>query len=142
MRGQTGPHFFQAEALAEFNKLLGRCTGPLENGSTDTGEGSPRGLLEVYFAVREYLRVSEGYDDHYITQLAAFGGDVRASQLCLDPSAFWTKLFLRPAAVLFQRHAFPRRLLQGYPWLRRDKCAALPSPFDPARLGLYCAADV
>lgn len=141
---EPGRTFFQAEALAEFNKLLGRCTGPLEEWLDEHREGEAHeALLEVYFALREYLRVSEGYDDHYITQLAAFGGDVRASQLCLDPSAFLDKSFsCGRAAVLFSATLSPAAYYKDILGCAAAKCAALPSPFDPARLGLYCAADV
>ena len=142
--GQAGRTFFQPEALTELNKALSRATAPLEDWLDEHREGAAHeAMLDVYFAVREYLRVSECYDEHYVTQISSFGSDVRASQLCLDPSAFLDKSFsCGRGAVLFSATLSPAAYYKDILGCTEAKCAALPSPFDPARLGLFCAADV
>lgn len=141
---QPSRTFFEAEPLKELNRLLSRVTGPLEEWLEEHREGETHEiLLTLYFDLREYLRVAEGYDEHYVTQISAFGGEVRVSQLCLDPSAFVNaSLNTGRAAVLFSATLSPTGYYKDLLGCPEAKCAVLPSPFDSVRLGLYCAGDV
>ena len=136
--------FFSAEALEDFRRLVERAAGPLEEWLEEHREGEAREeLLELYFALREYLRVAEWYDEHFVTQVSAHGAEVRVSQLCLDPAPFVdASLAKGRGAVLFSATLSPAAYFRDILGCTEAKNALLPSPFDPARLGLFCAADV
>ena len=136
--------FFSAEALEDFRRLVERAAGPLEEWLEEHREGEAREeLLELYFALREYLRVAEWYDEHFVTQVSAHGAEVRVSQLCLDPAPFVdSSLAKGRGAVLFSATLSPAAYFRDILGCTEAKNALLPSPFDPARLGLFCAADV
>lgn len=142
--GQPQRTFFAQPALAEFNKLVGRAAAPAQDWLDEHRDSEAHDtVLETYFALREYLRVAECYDEHYVTQAAAFGTDVRVSQLCLDPSEFLNASLAKGrGAVLFSATLSPSSYYRDILGCRQAKTALLPSPFDPARLGLFCAADV
>lgn len=75
--------------------------------------------------------------------MSAGGGEVRVWQLCLDPSAFVdASLAKGRGAVLFSATLSPVGYFKDILGCAEAKTAALSSPFDPARLGLFCAADV
>ena len=136
--------FFSAEALEDFRRLVERAAGPLEEWLEEHREGEAREeLLELYFALREYLRVAEWYDEHFVTQVSAHGAEVRVSQLCLDPAPFVdSSLAKGRGAVLFSATLSPAPYFRDILGCTEAKNALLPSPFDPARLGLFCAVDV
>lgn len=136
--------FFEKEAHTGLNRVISRVTGPMEEWLTEHREGTAHDLiLALYFELRGYLRVAERYDDHYVTQAAAFGTDVRISQLCLDPSAFLDQSFSSGrGAVLFSATLSPMDYYRDILGCAEARCAALPSPFPAKNLGLFCAADV
>ena len=49
-------------------------------------------LLQLYFDARGWLRVAEGFDEHYVLQISAHGRVVRAAMLCLDPAPSWLRI--------------------------------------------------
>lgn len=144
---QPGHTFFTREAQADFDKLLRRCTPPLEEWLEEhraESGGEVHGLLlQLYFDLRAYLRTAEGYDEHYVTQVSAYGGEVRVSLLCLDPSAFVDAcLALGRGAVLFSATLTPLPYYRDILGSAQAQCAALPSPFPAGNLGLWCAGNI
>lgn len=141
---EPGHTFFSAPALTEFDRCVSRVTGPMEEWLEEHREGEAHDtMLDLYFELRQYLRVAEWYDDHFVTQVSAGGSEVRVWQLCLDPSAFVdASLAKGRGAVLFSATLSPAAYFKDILGCAEAKTAALPSPFDPARLGLFCAADV
>ncbi len=141
---QPGRTFFEKPARTELNRLISRMNAPLEEWLEEHREGELHDqMLTLYFDLRAYLRVAETYDDHYVTQISAYGTEVRVSQLCLDPSEFLDQNFASGrGAVLFSATLSPMDYYRDILGCGEAKCAALPSPFDAANLGLYCAADV
>ena len=100
-------------------------------------------LLQLYFDFRAWLRVADGYDEHYITQVSLTGGQVLARQLCLDPSDFLNASFaLGRAAVLFSATLAPPSYYRDILGCPEARCVALPSPFPRENLGLFCACRV
>lgn len=141
---EPGHTFFSAPALTEFDRCVSRVTGPMEEWLEEHREGEAHDtMLDLYFELRQYLRAAEWYDDHFVTQVSAGGSEVRVWQLCLDPSAFVdASLSKGRGAVLFSATLSPAGYFKDILGCAEAKTAALPSPFDPARLGLFCAADV
>lgn len=141
---KPGHTFFSAPALTEFDRCVSRVTGPMEEWLEEHREGEAHDtMLDLYFELRQYLRAAEWYDDHFVTQVSAGGSEVRVWQLCLDPSAFVdASLSKGRGAVLFSATLSPAGYFKDILGCAEAKTAALPSPFDPARLGLFCAADV
>lgn len=131
--GRFGKTFFLKERSEEFDHLLNRLCEPLEAWLDDHREPDEThtALLQLYFDVRAWLRVADTFDDHFVLQITASGSEVRAAQLCLDPSAFLADSFaLGRAAVLFSATLAPASYykdLCGVPEARPLPCAA-PSP--------------
>ena len=108
--GRCGKTFFLKERSEEFDHLLNRLCEPLEAWLDDHREPDEThtALLQLYFDVRAWLRVADTFDDHFVLQITASGSEVRAAQLCLDPSAFLADSFaLGRAAVLFSATFVP-----------------------------------
>ena len=136
--------FFSAAPLADLTKALAKAAAPLEDWLEENRAGEAHdAMLALYFALRQYLRAAEWYDGRFVTQAAAAGRDVHVWQLCLDPAAFVdASLAKGRGAVLFSATLAPAGYFKELLGSPDAKAVALPSPFDPARLGLYCAAGV
>ncbi len=132
---------FAAQRDEDFDRALQRACEALElwlDEHREPGEAHAA-LLQLYFDARAWLRVAETFDEHFVLQLTAFGHEVRAAQLCLDPSAFLRADFARGrAAVLFSATLAPPAYYKDLCGLPDAGAVALRSPFDPARLALYC----
>lgn len=142
---QTPAHtFFEQSACSSFNRLVANCTTPLEEWLEEHREGElHQTVLTLYFDLRSYLRVSERYDEHFITQISAFGSEVIVSQLCLDPSEFLDQNFASGrGSVVFSATLSPMNYYRDVLGCQTAQCAALPSPFSPSHLGLFCAGTV
>jgi Rad3-related DNA helicase len=99
--------------------------------------------LELYFSLQDFLRTAERYDTHYVTQLTAAGSELRIELLCLDPSAFVdSALATGRAAALFSATLAPPGYYRGILGCEGARAVALPSPFPPEHLGLYCLPGI
>ena len=138
---RSGKTVFAPDRDEEFDRLLTRLCDPLEGWLDEHREPDEThaALLQLYFDVRAWLRVADTFDDHFVLQLSAFGSEVRATQLCLDPSAFLQADFGRGrAAVLFSATLGPAAYYKDLCGLPDARAVALRSPFDPRRLALVC----
>ena len=100
-------------------------------------------LLQLYFDVRAWLRVADTFDDHFVLQITASGSEVRAAQLCLDPSAFLADSFaLGRAAVLFSATLAPASYYKDLCGVPEARAVALRSPFPAGNQGLFCIGNV
>lgn len=135
---------FFAPAQEAFSEAVRRCLKPLEEWLGEHRQGPAHDvLLQLYFDFRAWLRVADGYDEHYITQISLSGGQVLARQLCLDPSDFLNASFaLGRAAVLFSATLAPPSYYRDILGCPEARCVALPSPFPRENLGLFCACRV
>ena len=129
----------------EFDRLLRRLCEPLEawlDSHRDPTEAHAA-LLQLYFTIRAWLRVADTFDEHFVLQAAAFGSDVRLTQLCLDPSAFLKADFARGrAAVLFSATLAPAGYYKDLCGLPDARAVALKSSFPQENLGLFAACRV
>ncbi|MGN0975583.1 MAG: ATP-dependent DNA helicase [Gemmiger sp.] len=136
---------FLSQRDEEFDKLLTRLCQPLEDWLDEHREPDEihETLLQLYFDVRAWLRVADTFDDHFVLQLSAWGSEVKATQLCLDPSAFLAQDFAKGrAAVLFSATLSPAGYYRDLCGVPQSRAVALRSPFDPHNLGLFCLSGV
>lgn len=76
-------------------------------------------------------------------QITASGSEVRAAQLCLDPSAFLADSFaLGRAAVLFSATLAPASYYKDLCGVPEARAVALRSPFPAGNQGLFCIGNV
>lgn len=140
-----GKTFFEKNRAETLDRALTRLCEPLElwlDEHRDPGE-THDALLQLYFDVRAWLRVADTFDDHFVLQVSAHGSEVRASLLCLDPSAFLADDFAKGrAAVLFSATLAPAGYYKDLCGLPDARAVALRSPFPTAHLGLWCARQV
>jgi DNA excision repair protein ERCC-2 len=93
-------------------------------------------LLELYFNVLSFLRVSEDYDDRFVTYTELQGKNVKLKMFCLDPSYLLsTTLGSGLSSILFSATLSPidyyKDILGGK---EKDNIMILDSPFDPRNL--------
>lgn len=147
---QSGPSrfgktFFEKEHAEALDRALQRLCEPLEKWLDEHREPNETHdtLLQLYFDVRAWLRVADTFDDHFVLQVSAYGSEVRADMLCLDPSAFLAADFAKGrASVLFSATLTPAGYYKDLCGLSDARAVALRSPFSPDHLGLWCARQV
>lgn len=140
--GQT---LFEDRPDEAFDRLLNRLCEQLELWLDEHREPNElhAELLQLYFDARSWLRVAETFDDHFVLQISAHGSQVRASLLCLDPSAFLAADFaLGRAAVLFSATLTPASYYKDLCGLSQARAVALRSPFPQSNMALLCAQSV
>ncbi|WP_314067733.1 ATP-dependent DNA helicase [uncultured Vagococcus sp.] len=96
------------------------------------GQGEKE-VLGLYFEVINYLKISELYDERYMTYVSCKDKDVYIKQLCLDPSYLLGQTLAKgKASVLFSASLSPlfyySDVLGGG---EEGLTYQLPSPFDP-----------
>ena len=140
-----GRTVFEPNRDEAFDRLLSRLCEQLEIWLDEHREINDlhTELLQLYFDARGWLRVAETFDDHFVLQLSAYGSQVRASLLCLDPSAFLAADFaLGRAAVLFSATLTPASYYKDLCGLPQARAVALRSPFSQENMALLCAQSV
>ncbi len=101
-------------------------------------------LLNLFFLVREFLVISEYYDERYITYFETAGSDVRIKMFCLDPSYLLGQAIKKgKTAIFFSATLTPleyfSRILGGS---EIDKTLKIPSPFPRENLSLLVADNI
>lgn len=142
---EAGGPLFQPDRDEELDRLLTRLCEPLEAWLEEhrQPDETHAALLQLYFDVRSWLRVAEGYDEHYVLQAGAHGSELRMTQLCLDPSAFLAQDFAKGrAAVLFSATLAPAGYYKDLCGIPEARAVALRSPFPAGHLGLYCVRGI
>jgi DNA excision repair protein ERCC-2 len=95
-------------------------------------------LLDIYFEVMAFLKISEYYDEKYVTLIERFGNDISIKLFCVDPSYVMGNALKRcRSAVFFSATLSPMdyfiRTFGG-----DEKCLRLrlPSPYPSENLCL------
>lgn len=88
-------------------------------------------VLEIYFAMLNYLKISEFYDDHYCTYVQKKNHTIIIKQFCLDPSHLLNqKLSMAHAGILFSASFTPlsyyKEILGG---TEESLTYRIPNPF-------------
>lgn len=101
-------------------------------------------MLQLFFDVRFYLRIWELYDDHFITLVSQFGGEVRIELLCLDPAPFLSaSMALGRASILFSATLSPvDYFISTLGGGEHAKRTALKSPFPEENFCLLSADTI
>ncbi len=100
-------------------------------------------LLELYFALQDIARAADRYDSHFVTQLTARGSELELHLLCLDPAPFVdASLAAGRSAALFSATLAPPTFYRSVLGCADARAVALPSPFPPENLGLYCLPGI
>ncbi len=101
-------------------------------------------LLQRYFEANGFLRVLDGYDDHYVTCRQATGNDFRLKLYCMDPSS-QLKVALRRcrATIFFSATMTPAHYFQHILGCEPSAVKlAIPSPFPHHHLKTFIADNV
>ena len=100
-------------------------------------------LLELYFALQDIARAADRYDSHFVTQLTARGSELELHLLCLDPAPFVdASLAAGRSAALFSATLTPPAFYRNVLGCANARAVALPSPFPPENLGLFCLPGI
>lgn len=95
-------------------------------------------IKTMYFEVLAFQRISEFYDDHFITWVRQAGKDTTIKLFCMNPSRPITQMLqMGKAAVFFSATLTPIRYFTDL--LLAQECTkkiALPSPFDTSKAKL------
>ena len=107
------------------------------------GDPAHAQLLELYFALQDIARAADRYDSHFVTQLTARGSELELHLLCLDPAPFVdASLAAGRSAALFSATLAPPTFYRSVLGCTDARAVALPSPFPPENLGLYCLPGI
>ncbi|HOM02006.1 MAG TPA: ATP-dependent DNA helicase [Acetivibrio sp.] len=120
----------QSEIYLLLRKLIGECEEYLADSAKKGVENED--LLQLYFDALMYLKISEFYDDRYVTFVEKADNDVRIKLFCIDPSHLLSEALKRgKAAVFFSATLLPldyfKEILGGGP---DDYTMYLDSPFE------------
>ena len=96
-------------------------------------------LLEFYFEVLGFLRISELYGPDFITYTESQKNELQVKLFCLHPKRLLNDALSKgKAAVLFSATLHPLPYFRDVSGgSREDLCLRLPSPFEQSHLGLY-----
>jgi Rad3-related DNA helicase len=124
--------YVQKKDFSEIYPLLRRLISESEEWLTKNNncEGYEQ-LLEVYFNSLAFIRISEFYDERYITYIEKQGSDFRVKMFCLDPSYLLGECMKKGKSVaLFSATLSPmdyfKEILGG---MDKDYVMRLTSPF-------------
>ena len=142
--GEENRTFFQDQPPESLVAQLAGMVGPAQEYLDRHREGEEHdAVLTLYFLIQDFLRVADGYDSHYITQVSAYGRESEITLLCLDPSDFLSDCFaLGRGSVLFSATLSPPGFYRDICGCGEARCVSLPSPFPRSNLGLYIAGDI
>ncbi len=104
----------------------------------DRHKGSERRYGELYFEIKNHLKIAEYYSDKYVSTIDVKNGEYTFRELCIDPSdVINTRASLGRGAVFFSATLSPfdyyKSILGGS---ENDLYLTLPSPFPKENLCL------
>ena len=104
----------------------------------------PEDLLTLYFDVLRFIKTLEFVDDNYRILLTREGRSFRLELFCVNPAARLAEVFGKVAStVCFSATMNPRTYFETMLGLDSNaEWFSLPSPFDPARLGVFVGTHI
>lgn len=137
--------YLQVDAPNEIFLLLTKLIGESEEWLTENaGKEGHKELLELYFECHAFLRISELYDERYVTYVEKSRSDVKLKMFCLDPSYLLSEAIKRgKSAIFFSATLSPidyfKDILGGN---EEDYTILLSSPFEENNLCLMIANNI
>lgn len=133
------------EPPEEFLSLFTHFSALFEAWLKEQQGESPDTVLDLYFSVLAYIRVSEFYDEHYCTLWESQKSDCIVRLFCLDPSTLLKKIFSNNrSSILFSATLLPLSyyfdVLGGKKG--EDYQVSFPSPFDSKNLCLLATSFI
>lgn len=127
------PHI-QKNSLEDIYPLLRKLVSESEQWLTQNNktEGHEQ-LLELYFNILTFIRISEFYNDAYVTYIEEQDNDIKIKMFCLDPSSLlYDRVKQAKASIFFSATLTPinyfKDMLGG---CNNDYILRLESPFSP-----------
>ncbi|AKA72247.1 ATP-dependent DNA helicase [Clostridium scatologenes] len=134
--------YVQKEEIKDIYNLLRRFTKESEEwlAKNNKLEGYDE-LLQLYFDVLSYTRISEFYDNKFTTYVEKLGDDIKIKIFCLDPSYLLSEVVKRgKASIFFSATLSPisyfKEVLGGN---EQDYTMRIPSPFPKKNMKLILA---
>lgn len=134
--------YVQKEEIKDIYNLLRKFTKESEEwlAKNNKLEGYDE-LLQLYFDVLSYTRISEFYDNRFITYVEKLEDDIKIKIFCLDPSYLLNEAVKRgKASVFFSATLSPisyfKEVLGGN---EQDYTMRIPSPFPKENMKLILA---
>ncbi len=129
------------ELCNNLRKFINICDEFLNDKEQKDGQEE---LLELYFKVMDFLRVSEFYDERYVTYIENQGQDLKIKLFCLDPSYLLSEAGKRSmSSIYFSATLTPleyfRESLGG---AEEDFYLKLPSPFSLEKFKPIIAGNI
>ncbi|MTI47473.1 MAG: ATP-dependent DNA helicase [Firmicutes bacterium] len=138
-------YYIQEKELEEVYPLLRKFIRESEEWlvSNERVEGYEK-VLELYFQILSFLRISEIYDERYVTYVEQQSKDVKIKLFCVDPSYLLREAIKRGrSAIFFSATLTPleyfRNTLGGD---EDDYIMALSSPFKEENMRLLISSNV
>lgn len=139
---------FQTDAIEAMRDSMDGFAGQfhdwLEMEPTEQSKAVIDACLDTFFLANAYLKISELYDDTFVTKVARDGRNLSCKIMCLNPSAFLNASMDKGrGAVLFSATLSPMAYYQEMLGGQDNSLAyALPSPFPPENQQLIIAGNV
>jgi len=132
--------YYQEEMDYEFLKYVDRIVNKIdqilsENKKFDTRKK----VLECYFELLQFTRISEYYNEDYKYVVEEVNGDIRITELCLDASKYILDVIERRASgtIFFSATLDPLDYYVQLITNKEGKSIRIPSPFKQKNLGLF-----
>jgi len=94
-------HIAEPDQPDDFSKLLRIFAAETEAILTGKRLRKDYELMNVYFDVLNYLRISELYDNHFVTCYEPVGSDLKIKLFCLDPSSLLAEVCSNAVSTIF-----------------------------------------
>lgn len=89
----------QSDIYLILRKLIGECEEYLVDSAKKGAENED--LLQLYYDALMYIKISEFYDDRYVTFVEKSDNDVKIKLFCIDPSHLLSEALKRGKAAVF-----------------------------------------
>lgn len=131
--------YYQKEEIGEFYYPLKNLIALMEPWllEENTNEDYEK-VLELYFNIISFIKISEFYDSHYVTSIEQTKGDIIFKLYCVDPSYLLNESLKRSrASVLFSATLTPLEYYMDLLGASKDDYhIKLSSPFPKSNLSL------
>jgi len=136
---ETGSYAASRDIPANLVTSIRRCTGIMEFYlDQEMDEEYYEKFTELYFDMLFFSRISELYDEHYVTFYELKGSNLITKLMCLDPSKLLSGVMDKGrSTVLFSATLQPENYYMSILGGRtRDESISLPSPFPRENLSV------